>query len=149
MTDELTAEYESGEPRLVIRLSRTASGVRTYTVGASLPLREGTDGDATAISRVFAVDELVRSLIDNPESGPTLHRQLSAATMLASVPTVAALNENGSEWVTAAALAAKMGKSRRSLSRYVADAMAAGAIEAKIGGGRGKPTLYRVVQSPA
>lgn len=142
MTDELTAEYETGEPRLVIRLSRTASGVRTYTVGASLPLRQGTDGDADAISRVFAVDELVRSLIDNPAPGPSLHRQLSAATTVASLPA-------DDEWITAAELAAKMGKSRRSLSRYVADGIAAGAIEAKIGGGRGKPTLYRVAQSPA
>jgi hypothetical protein len=145
VTDELTDVYESGEPRLVIRLSRTASGVRTYTVGASLPLREGTDGDAGAISRVFAVDELVRSLIDNPTPGPSLHRQLAAATTVAAMP-AAGKADAGAEWITAAELAAKMGKSRRTLGRYVADGIAAGAIEAKIGGGRGKPTLYRVVQ---
>lgn len=142
MTDEIYDE--GGEPRLVIRLSRTAGGVRTYTVGASLPLRAGTEGDADAISRVFAVDELVRSLIDNPDGtvAPTLRRQLAASTAVAALPTA-----NGGEWITADDLAAKMGKSRRTLRRYVADGIAAGAIEARIGGGRGKPTMYRVVSA--
>lgn len=142
MTDELTDVY-GDEPRMVIRLSRTAGGVRTYTVGASLPMRSGIEGDAEAISRVFAVDELVRSLLDNPASHADGLLDGLAPTL--AIATLDAKGDKGEDgWYTAESIAAVQGVHVRTVQRQMATAVKSGAIERKLGGGKGKRTLYRV-----
>jgi hypothetical protein len=63
MTD-LTEIYEggTGAPRYVVRLSRTTTGTRTYTVGVSL---NGAD-IADAVTDLFRLERAVINEIDGP-----------------------------------------------------------------------------------
>jgi hypothetical protein len=83
MTD-MTEIYEEGNgpPRYVARLSRTAQGVRTFTVGMSL------NGDAIsdeAVGRLFALENAITRQIDGPRKSAKLSGQSVTAQLRKSL----------------------------------------------------------------
>lgn len=144
-------------PTLVVRISHTASGARTWTVGATAPLTPGGQGDLLA--RLLAVDDAMTALNAGQSAGelvsagdvgngdPTLTEQLRRSLIVSVLRRAA---ENGPAqpegfWVPSAAIVAAVGGSR---ARIVADLQAlvrVGMVEYRPGGGRQHPSLYRLV----
>lgn len=144
---------------LVVRISRTASGARTWTVGVTAPLAGGVsaDGDAALITRLLAVDDAIMAANEGQPITPpsehiesTLTEQLRRSLVLGVLRkrTSTAVETAGSgmqTWMTSAEIVAAVGGSR---GRIVADLQAlvrADLVEYKPGGGRLHPSLYRLI----
>lgn len=166
MSDDLGEIYNEGDgARIVVRLSRTATGTRTYTVGMSMPMRDEpvllpdpfapkatTDGDR--ISRLFAIEEVVRLLLDNdgviPPAAITELPDPGKPTSVRKVQDVMALGPasagwGGDGWYTTAELVAALGVSRQYVVGLLRKLVEQGSVEYERGGGPGRPSRYRLV----
>jgi hypothetical protein len=154
--DDLTEIYD--EPtigvRYVVRISRTAAGARTYTVGASLP--EAYDGskledDGHALSRLFAIENTVRYLLDHetdgtmpvPEDTPAPTITDSARRLLAITGLPGTDHADG--WYTLDEMVEGTGANRSYLKELLAAMRKRGEVEMQRGGGRGRVTRYRLI----
>jgi hypothetical protein len=124
-----------------VRLSRTAQGVRTYTVEMS-----AANIEQDAVTKLFELEQAVISEIDGPHasakrSGSSLAAQLRR-TMILNV-----LRQSG-DWLNTAAILKGAAGAVRSRSQLVADLAALtrdGYVEYEAGGnGRGNVSRYRV-----
>lgn len=135
MTDVEDLYADGSEPRFVIRLSRTATGTRTYTVGATMPVTPDTD--ALVITRLFALDSLVRDLLDgNGRIGPIGEAPRKADGML---PLMTA-----GRWYTTPELGKALGMERTSIRKLLGDLVKRGLVEYERGSGRSRPSRYRL-----
>lgn len=138
MTDTDDIYPEGGEPRLVIRLSRTATGTRTYTVGASMPVSPDRDGET--IARLFAVDEVVRRLLDGSgkavDETPEVPRKADGMLPLL----------NAGQWYTTPELGTALGIKRSTLRGLLNDLKRRGLLDYQRGTGRTRPSRYRLSQ---
>jgi hypothetical protein len=147
MTD-LTEIYEdgTGEPRYVVRLSRTTTGARTYTVGVSL---NGAD-IADAVTDLFRLERAVINEIDGPrksarQSGNGVAAQLRRSLIVEALRRSQKVSD-GAWMTTAVMLAVIEPKMRR--PQLVADLSAlvnAGVVEVEQSKGR-TPSRYRLAR---
>jgi hypothetical protein len=143
-------------PTLVVRISHTASGARTWTIGATAPLTPGGQGELLA--RLLAVDDAMTALNEGQSAGqlvsagdgdPTLTEQLRRSLIVSALRQATIWHpEDGEDkpqgWLRSADIVAAVGGSR---ARIVADLQAlvrAGVIEYRAGGGRSRPSTYRL-----
>lgn len=156
--------------QVVVRLSRTATGTRTYTVGLSLPLLSSDAQRVDALTRLFAVDDAVRDRIDRPrtavapstaaDASRNTERALRLSLLLermrqtAATPGVATMATDavamgtsfpGHGWLTAADLMTE-GVTRTRLINDLHALVGAGLIDYQRGGGKARPSFYRVKQ---
>jgi hypothetical protein len=151
MTD-LTEIYEdgSGPPRYVVRLSRTAQGVRTYTVGASLPEGEITE---RSVTRLFDLERAVLRELDGPRRSAaragrgvtaTLRRSIIVEELRIRRTTARASGLDLEGWTTTPELVAGISGAKR--SQLVADLAVLvrdGLVEVQGSKGR-TPSRYRL-----
>jgi hypothetical protein len=147
MTD-LTEIYEggTGAPRYVVRLSRTTTGTRTYTVGVSL---NGAD-IADAVTDLFRLERAVINEIDGPrksarQSGNGVAAQLRRSLIVETLRRSQKVSD-GAWMTTAVMLAVIEPKMRR--PQLVADLSAlvnAGVVEVEQSKGR-TPSRYRLAR---
>ena len=141
-------------PTLVVRISHTASGARTWTIGATAPLTPG--GQGPLLERLLAVDDAMTKLNAGQSAGelesagdvsngdPTLTEQLRRSLIVSVLRQVRDASGDGSGWTPSASIVAAVGGSR---ARIVADLQAlvrAGVLEYRAGGGRSRPSTYRL-----
>lgn len=135
--------YAAGDGLVyVVRLSRTAQGQRTYTVGASIP-----DGQYSqdAIERLFDIERAVTAELD----GPHVSAKRSGGSLAAVLRRTMVLNvlRQAGDWLTTAVIQERSGGAVRSRSQLVADLSALlrdGYVEKEQGSGRHKPSTYRI-----
>jgi hypothetical protein len=143
--DDLTGMDAGDGTTFVVRLSRTAQGVRTYTVGASIP-----DGEykPDTVERLFDLERAIVAELDgvnvsSKRSGGSLTAQLRR-TIILNV-----LRQSGGIWMATAVILDRTGGAVRSRSQLVADLSALvrdGLVEYEAGGkGRGASSRYRLV----
>jgi hypothetical protein len=145
MTD-LTEIYEDGvgAPRYVVRLSRTTTGTRTYTVGMSLNAADIAD----AVTDLFRLERAVINEIDGPrksarQSGNGVAAQLRRSLIVEALRRSQKVSD-GAWMTTAVMLAVIEPKMRR--PQLVADLSAlvnAGVVEVEQSKGR-TPSRYRL-----
>jgi hypothetical protein len=143
MMDEIYSRKTDGI-EYVVRLSRTAQGVRTYTVGASIPDAEYRDD---AVSRLFDLERAVVAEIDGNGSASARRSGNSLTAQMRRTMVLNRLRQTGG-WETTAEILAGVGAAVRSRSQLVADLSALvrdGLVEKEEGGqGRGKHSRYRL-----
>jgi hypothetical protein len=147
MTD-LTEIYEDGNgaPRYVVRLSRTTTGTRTYTVGMSLNAADIAD----AVTDLFRLERAVINEIDGPrksarQSGNGVAAQLRRSLIVEALRRSQKVSD-GAWMTTAVMLAVIEPKMRR--PQLVADLSAlvnAGVVEVEQSKGR-TPSRYRLAR---
>lgn len=147
MTD-LTEIYEEGDgpPRYVVRLSRTATGSRTYTVGMSLA---APDIDTDAVTALFRLEKAVMDVIDGKATRSSRHSGQNVAanlrrSIIVEVLRKADLNDPGTQITTEQIRQTLNPQPHR--SQLVADLSAlvkAGVLDKTEA--PGKPSRYRLV----
>lgn len=139
---------------VVVRISRTAAGMRTWTVGATAPL--GTSAD-DVIPVVLAYDDALALLTGTRGNGSdvgdgvlgageqSLTDVLARSILMAQLSKAPADPERYPDgWVTTAQLGG-VGGSRAKVVRDLQALARAGMVEYLPGGGRGKQSLYRAI----
>ena len=140
MADDGNPVREQGESApYVVRLSRTATGTRTYTVGASLTASEDLEA---AVARLFALEALVVDNIDGKAQRSARYSSMSVAASLRRSILVEKLRRAG-DWLTTA----EMVGPNEHRSQVVADLAAlvkADVVEYERGKGGNYPSRYRL-----
>lgn len=139
---ELDIEAAGTEPSYVVRLSRTAQGVRTYTVGMSVPV------DRYAAETVTGLFELERAVIAEID-GDNASAKRSGGSLAAQMRRTIVLNvlRQVGDWMVTADILSRVGGGVRSRSQLVADLSALtrdGWVEYEQGTGRHKQSRYRI-----
>jgi hypothetical protein len=152
--------------RYVVRLSRTATGTRTYTVGMTLPETydpsakpNALRSDGEAIARLFAIEDAMRLLIEadpakpRPEvlrrAAPTVHdrtvRVMSVSKPFGTGKENDRVNAGVNGWYTLDELVKGTGASRTQVRTQLHKLVADGLAEVEEGGGKGRQSHYRLV----
>lgn len=168
MTDPFAegAVHDQGEAApFVIRLSRTASGARTYTVGASLGQMRA-DGnaaqDAAVVARLFALEALVVARMEQPAKRGKAPRGESVASQLRKSLVVEVLRKAAARdvrpprspnhlranegWAMTPAIVEALGPDahRSQVIEDLKALVAAGVVEYQRGKGGNYPSKYRL-----
>lgn len=135
-------------PGVVVRLSKTAGGARTYTVGMTIPVDAVPDA---VIDALFEIDRLMAERIEKPVPkvrGESITAQLRRSVI---VETLRHHKHSGAgvppQWATTAEIMAAAKLTHR--SQVVTDLKAlvdAGQVEYQRGKGGNYPSRYRLAQ---
>lgn len=152
MSDDLGEIYSEGDTtRYVVRVSRTATGTRTYTAGVSIPGGDGTR-DGEYLARLFAIEDVVAGLIDreaavlpaNVRRFPPIVPKPDAAQRAETELAKGRMSGKGDGWYTTPELVKVLGVSRQHVVSLLTKMRDAGAVEKEQGEG-GRPSRYRLV----
>jgi len=133
----------------VIRLSRTASGSRTYTVGASLGRDETPEG---VVAALFEIERLVAAGMEQKPTKPTVVKERDNTiaqlrrSVLLEVLKGSVDGWGGEGWVTTAEIVTALGSGNHR-SQVVNDLkvlVADGLVEYQRGKGGNYPSTYRL-----
>lgn len=159
-------DSEPGLVNFVVRLSRTATGLRTYTAGASLPDKLTEDELKSALRRLFQIEKAIIADIDGPRrsaraSGNGMAAQLRRSIVIAKLEGAikdyraakvkigrtaeqrAALDRGG--WLTTTEILSRIPNAKRpQLSADLSYLVNEGVLEVEQSKGR-NPSRYRLV----
>lgn len=144
MTDPFAegAVHEQGDGApFVIRLSKTARGERTYTIGASLGRDETPEA---VVDALFEVERLVIARMGKPDKAPrpeAMMTQLRRSVLVEQLRKVASVFPT--EWVTTADLT-QPGMHRSQVVNDLKALVAEGVVEYERGKGGNYPSRYRL-----
>lgn len=158
MTDAAVEELYSDDGgagvRYVVRLSRTATGTRTYTVGMTLPesyqshrQSDSIYSDGQAIARLFAIEDAVRMLIeaDPNKPRPEVLRRAAPTVHDRTVRNMSITRPSTNSWYTLDELVKGTGASRTQVRTQLHKLVTDGLAEVEEGGGKARPSRYRLV----
>lgn len=136
---------------IVVRLSRTTTGARTYTVGMAIPPDETPEAYVDAL---FEIERLVVARIEKPpkrERGESLQAQLRRSIIVEAMRKHGATNEDkvGSGWATTGEIVNHVKGHRSQVQGDLQALVKLGQVEYERGKGGLYPSRYRLAAPKA
>jgi DNA-binding transcriptional ArsR family regulator len=147
--DQATPAAAGSDTRYVLRLSRVASGARTWTVGASMG-EAADEGQVAArlLSIDAAIEARVRGQIPRQHPAGTDGGEVNLTSQLARTLILTSLTSAG-EWVPTSDLLESTKLARTTLVYHLNRLVSAGLVEKRQGKGASDVSTYRLVPKAA